>query len=217
MVSGEDGVGAEGGRRRQIRDPATYPVDQRVEAAARYAAAGMETLPVSTIIGMTTAQHARYVSVPTQSGVWRQREAELCDALNSVVDGRPAKAVEVLGIAATAYDRMRAIHACYRKLSVARLKELEGQWAVGKIAIDGAEPTTFKAGMSPASFLDELDLTAEEMLQLCPASRLDEITSMTSDAAKHRIILQAWEKIVEEESAQTMPNFISRTGTVVAQ
>ena len=36
----EDGVGAEGGRRRQIRDPATYPVDQRVEAAARYAAAG---------------------------------------------------------------------------------------------------------------------------------------------------------------------------------
>ena len=58
----EGGVGAQGGRRRQIRDPATYPVDQRVEAAARYAAAGMETLPVSTIIGMTTAQHARYAS-----------------------------------------------------------------------------------------------------------------------------------------------------------
>ena len=55
----EDGVGVEGGRRRQIRDPATYPVDQRGEAAARCAAAGMETLPVSTIIGMTTAQHAR--------------------------------------------------------------------------------------------------------------------------------------------------------------
>ena len=182
-------------------------MDQRVQAAARYAAEGMETLSVSTIIGMTTAQHARYTSVPTQSGVWRQREAELCDALNSVVEGRPAKAIEVLGIAATAYDRMRAIHACYRKLSVARLKELEEQWAVGEIAMDGAEPTTFKAGMSPASFLDELDLTAEEMLRLCPASRLDVITSMTSDASKHRIMLQAWEKIVEEESAATMPKY----------
>ena len=92
----------------------------------------METLSVSTIIGMTATQMARYVSVPTQSGVWKKREAELCDALNSIVDGRPAKAIEVLGIDATAYERMRAIHACYRKLSVARLKELEGQWAVGE-------------------------------------------------------------------------------------
>ena len=82
----EDGVGVEGGRRRQIRDPASYPMDQRVQAAARYAAEGMETLSVSTIIGMTTAQHTRYASVPTQSGAWRQREAELCDALNSVVE-----------------------------------------------------------------------------------------------------------------------------------
>ena len=44
----EEGVGAEGGRRRQIRDPAAYPADQRVEAALRYAEAGMETLSVST-------------------------------------------------------------------------------------------------------------------------------------------------------------------------
>ena len=92
----EDGVGAEGGRRRQIRYPAAYPVDQRIEAAVRYAAAGMETLPVHTVISMTAAQHARYASVQTQSGVWMQREAELCDALNSVVEGRPAKAVEAV-------------------------------------------------------------------------------------------------------------------------
>ena len=44
--SREYGVGAEGGRRRQIRDPATYPANQRVEAAMRYAEADIEALSV---------------------------------------------------------------------------------------------------------------------------------------------------------------------------
>ena len=120
----EEGVGAEGGRRRQVRDPASYPVEQRVAASARYAEAGLATLSVSTVVAMTAAQRARYNEVSTQSGVWNQREAELCDALNNVVDGRPAKAIEVLGIGATAFARVRAIHSCYRKLSATRLKEL---------------------------------------------------------------------------------------------
>ena len=33
----EEGVGAEGGRRRQVHGPASYPVEQRVAASARYA------------------------------------------------------------------------------------------------------------------------------------------------------------------------------------
>ena len=75
------------------------------------------------------------------------------------------------------------------------------------IEIDGDEATTFKAGISPASFLDELDLTADEMLRICPASRLQDIRALTSDSSKHRIMLKAWEAIVEQESASTMPKY----------
>ena len=112
------GVGAEGGRRRQVRNPEAYPAAEQVEAARRYADAGMATLPISAMIGMTNAQRERYENIQTQSAMWNGREAELCDAINNIVDGRPAKALEVLGITATAYQRMRAIHSCYLKLSI---------------------------------------------------------------------------------------------------
>ena len=82
---------------------------------------------------------------------WTQREDTLCDALNNILDGRPGKALEVLGVTATAFDRMRAVHKCYRKLSNVRLKKLNDNWSRGMIEVDGEEAITFKAGMSPAS------------------------------------------------------------------
>ena len=121
----DEGVGAEGGRRRQIRNPGSLPEAEQADAAREYAQAGLSALPVSTQISMTAAQMTRYNGVQTQSAAWTQREDTLCDALNNIVDGRPGKALEVLGVTATTFDRMRAIHKCYRKLSNVRLKKLE--------------------------------------------------------------------------------------------
>ena len=87
-------------------------------------------------IGCATSDVRAGVRQPRQLSTMAEEIArvdEKARLAHSGVGGRPAKAVEVLGIGATAYERMRAIHACYRKLSVARLKELEGQWAVAKI------------------------------------------------------------------------------------
>ena len=144
--SADEGVGAEGGRRRQVRNPESVPGAEQANVAVRYAQAGLSALPVATQIAMTTAQMARYNDVRTQSAAWMQREAVLCDALNGILSGRPAKAVEVLGIPATACDRVRATYQCYTKLSTTRLKELEKNWAVGKIGVDGGDATSFKAG-----------------------------------------------------------------------
>ena len=53
----DESVGAEGGRRRQIRNPETYPDAQQQAIAARsYADLGMSTLPMATQIGMTNQQ-----------------------------------------------------------------------------------------------------------------------------------------------------------------
>ena len=91
--SADEGVGAEGGRRRQVRNPESVPEAEREHVVTRYAQAGLSALPMATQIAMTTAQMARYNDVRTQSAAWMQREAVLCDALNSILSGRPAKAV----------------------------------------------------------------------------------------------------------------------------
>ena len=61
----DEGVGAEGGRRRQIRNPELMPDAE--DAARQYAQAGLSALPVATQIAMTAAQITRYNSVQTQS------------------------------------------------------------------------------------------------------------------------------------------------------
>ena len=42
----DEGVGAEGGRRRQIRNPESVPEAEQADVATRYAQAGLSALPV---------------------------------------------------------------------------------------------------------------------------------------------------------------------------
>ena len=48
----DEGVGAEGGRRRQVRNPESVPEAEREQVVTRYAQAGLSALPVSTQIAV---------------------------------------------------------------------------------------------------------------------------------------------------------------------
>ena len=80
----DEGVGAEGGRRRQVRNPESVPEAERAQVVTRYAQAGLSALPVSTQIAMTTAQMSRYNDVRTQSAardgrhVWVEEIDQRC-------------------------------------------------------------------------------------------------------------------------------------------
>ena len=71
----DESVGAEGGRRRQMRNPESFPAEAQAAASERYASMGLSTLTMSTQIGMTVQQRARYNSVTTQSAAWFTRGA----------------------------------------------------------------------------------------------------------------------------------------------
>ena len=100
----DEGVGTEGGRRRQIRNPEL--MQDAEDAARQYAQAGLSALPVATQIAMTTAQITRYNSVQTQSAAWTQREDTLCDALNNILDAPVCRRVagQVLATAAHRFN-----------------------------------------------------------------------------------------------------------------